>query len=221
MESVSSALGNGVPTLDYEANGDRGLSVSSGLTATEIQTLKLFNEKAELVINSKYGKESMEKELGITYTYDGNLEEGMKVSRVGHDPDYRDSVLMKIRMFRVEKDSISLKKMTSLYDSMKIDPVYKQAFHEAIDYLDYYLGEPAATLLDDKPTRGRLFDVFLFGDISHINDDKTPIYKQWKEDEFSFTMAENEFELIIHEYINVVGVIKKLNDLILKKYISA
>jgi hypothetical protein len=194
------------------------LSATIGLTQIEIQTLKLFNEKAELVINSKYGKESKEKELGITYTYNGDPEVGMKVSRVGHDPDYRDSVLMKIRMFRVEEDAISLKNMTSLYDSMKIDPVYKQAFHESIDYLNYYLGEPATTLLDDKPTRGRLFDVFLFGDISHINDDKTPVYRQWKEDEFSFTMAENEFELIIHEYINIVGVIKKLDDLILKKY---
>lgn len=191
------------------------------LSADEAYALNLFNEKVQKVLNSKFIKESNEKKLGETLEWNlndstGNLD--FSYSVLNHDEDWTQSVLMTIRMFKQDDDKLSIRNLSKFYESLDIDKEFKTTFTELRTYLNDYLDNESKTLLDDKPTRRILLDTILYGDIAHTSTKERQLLEKWKSDEVVWDLAYVEFERIIHEFINVLELIKNLNERVLTKY---
>lgn len=186
------------------------------LNNPEIELLKLFNDKASKIINSKFKKESLEKKLGETISW--NEKDGMTYTVSNHDDDFINSVLMPLRLLFQNNDEISINNISKLYENMEIGKEYKIVFKKIRGELNEFLDEQAKTLLDDKPTRRELFETILYGEIAHVQKEKRNKLETWKSDKMIWDLAYMEFQRLIHEIIFSINLISNLNKRIMKYY---
>lgn len=195
--------------------------MSSILTTDEIKTLTQFNAKANQILNSSYLKEVKEKKLGYELSWNlneqtGNLDFNYKVSN--HDEDFIKSLVLTLRMFVQDNESISIHNVSEWYCKMKIDQMYKDTFNDIRKYLNDYLDDKARTFLDSQPTKRELFETVIYGELAHVNPEKAQLLERWKSNKIEWDVAFVEFQRILHEFIQVIKMIKELNEKVLKKY---
>lgn len=186
-----------------------------------IEILKLFNSKAEKIINSSFKNEIKNKDVGETLKWeldDKTQELKFDYSVVNHNEDFINSVLMPLRLFVQNNESISIGNMANIYENIPIDEKYKNAFRKIRHELNTFLDEPAKTLLDDNPTRRQLFETVLYGEIAHLTKDNRKILEKWQSDKVVWDLAYIEFQRIIHDYIFAIHLMHELNTRIMKDH---
>ena len=180
------------------------------------KTLELFNKNARKLMQSSYSKEPSTRQLGQTLKWD--RDEGFDYSVSNHDEDFINSVLMPLRFFCQNNESISLGNTAKLYEKLHIDEDYKKKFRHLRKEFNDYLDEKALTSLDDKPTRRKLFMTILYGEIAHQDPKKIEILEKWKKNKMDWDLAYIEFQRIIHHFIYCIEGIHSLNQKILKTF---
>ena len=86
---------------------------------------------------------------------------------------------------------------------------FKQALGALKRFLD---SETSITFYDEPLIRRRVFEVFVFGFLSHTNEEKRAVYDQWKSATPVFPAIEREFIAIMVEFLNVILRVRDLNE---------
>ena len=146
------------------------------LTAEDKETLELFNKKADEIVNSSFVKESRQKNIGFNISSQMNDETrnfDTTYDVVHHNKDFINSIVLPIRMFIQNNDRISICKMSLLYKRLPSIYDYKKTFDVVQNYLNSYLDEKARTFLDDQPSKRELLDTIIYGELAHLNREKS------------------------------------------------
>ena len=144
-----------------------------------IQRLKLFNEKAETLHGRKYILMVTGPNNSFTVRF---FPDAVEYYTQGADEEARLAVVSTLRMFVQPRDGISPGQIAELYEALpvKVDPKAKESARKAADSFKVYFEQPTGiTFQADVLTNGRLFEVFMYGNLAHANDDKRAEYEKW------------------------------------------
>jgi len=193
--------------------------VNCKLTDDDKLTLELFNRKADEIINSSYVNESKTKDIGITLSWKKNQTPHgtWQYDAKHHDHDFIKSVILPLRLFIQNNERISVKNINDLYQNLPIDSQFKLTIQDIRQYLNDYLDERARTFFSDQPTRREILETFVYGELAHLNSEKLERLETWKKDDMEFQVGFFEFQNIIHEFIQMIKLIRNVNVLLLKR----
>jgi hypothetical protein len=59
-------------------------------------------------------------------------------------------------------------------------------------------------------------DTFVYGGLSHANEEKRRLWKTWMNNPFASTMYENEFAVVLSNIHIAIEMIRKMNEEVLK-----
>jgi hypothetical protein len=142
-----------------------------------VQRLKLFNEKAKTLHGRKFIPQVSNN--GFTWSVS---PDAVTYETHGPDEESRLAVVSTLRMFVQPRDGISIPQIAELYEALPIDvdPKAKESARKAADGLKAYFDQPTGIVFQqDVVTNRRLFEVFMYGDLAHANDDKRADYEKW------------------------------------------
>ena len=141
--------------------------------------LKLFNEKAKTLHGRKFIPQVSNNRFMWSLSAD---EVTVTYETQGPDEESRLAVVSTLRMFVQPRDGISIPQIAELYEALpvEVDPKAKESARRAADSLkEYFAQHTGITFQGDVLTNGRLFEVFMYGDLAHANDDKRADYEKW------------------------------------------
>ena len=179
----------------------------------------LFNDTANKAINSKFYQESNEKTISLTvnHQYDKNLKHtGRTFEAKHHTSEFIDSVVMPLRLFFLDRDGISFKKLSDLYHKLDIPSDYVKKYDETRNSINMFLDSPAMTLYEDKPTNLILFETIVYGDLLHKEPSKIELLKKWQSDPISWNVLYLQFQQILYKLIQTIKLIVNINNMVLK-----
>jgi hypothetical protein len=175
-----------------------------------VQRLKLFNERLRTLRGRKFIP--MMKEAGFTWTF--SQDEAAYETR-GPDEEARLAVVSTLRMFVQPRDGISIPQIADLYLSLpvELDPKAKESAQSAANSLQEYFAKPTGiTIYDDVLTNGRLFEVFMYGDLAHSNEDKRAGYEKWMQHPAAAPVLPVFFDEIVGELLRVILSFHAMNE---------
>lgn len=189
--------------------------MSSVDTAGAVRRLRLFNEKAAELQNSRFTKKLSE---GFTQIELGFDEQGMP-TQTYTGPEYESEVkefTLTYRMFVQPRDQITIPQIDELYQSLPVDHELKRRVAEIRrDYDDRMDKRGAIQGVGEdgnntQPVVGRIIqDVFMYGDLAHMNEQQRVIFEDWRSNRESFQMLQDEWYALAYY---VTGLISQLRD---------
>jgi hypothetical protein len=178
-----------------------------------ISTLKLFNEKADKLRNSKFVASAVaDSGVNLSWT-EGQPAE---VSRKGPDQENIDAFVLTLRFFLQDNEPISFRNLsTNIYSSSLISEEHRHQFERARSALNDFLDGNTMFNFGGIITRRELMNVFIFGDLSHANWEKKEKFEEWMASSLVSPFFENEFVTVLFEILNIVLFVQKLNQQVL------
>lgn len=138
------------------------------LDQTEIEALKLFNEKASKLESYSFLKSIQQSGSGIKL--DWKKDQGASISRKGPNEESIDASILTIRFFIQDNEKCSIRNISKIYEKLEDEIDLKKYFIGSRDNLNNFLA--LATYIDiggKKIIRREVLDVFIYGGLSHAN----------------------------------------------------
>lgn len=179
------------------------------------KALRLFNEKADKLSRLSFLDKIRHPDSGITISWERVSEDSfnIKQERRGPEEEAIDAFVLTFRYFIQDNEQTSFRKMERHYLNAPLDPALQQKCvqlrKEVNEYLD---GETNISFNSEQLTRRRILDVFLYGGLSHANDEKRRLWKTWMNDKFVAVMFENEFLTVLSNIHIGIDMIRKMNE---------
>ncbi len=180
----------------------------------KLKPFKLFREKAAKLLNSTFAQQ-MAKSTSISISW---TDEGQVVSDKGPNQESIDAYLLTFRFFIQKNENISFNKMANSFKENIDDSELFDKFEEARAALNKFLDEKSHFNVNGVVSRRELMDTFIYGDLSHANDNKREKYLSWMKDEFMRELMRNEFRNIIGKVLIVINRVDKLCIEVIKKH---
>ncbi len=173
-----------------------------------IDTLRLFNEKADKLEGLSFTK-SLGKS-GVTISY--KLGQPVQVERHGPDDESIDAFVLTMRFFVQNNEATSFKNMADLYTELPVDAELKNKFNDARAKTNAGLDKKTPIKLNgvDLTWRG-IYEIFLWGGLAHANQEKKAVYDSWAKDPFSFRLLQNEFVFAMGIILNMIFYTRAVN----------
>lgn len=166
----------------------------------QLETLKLFNEKAEKLNGFKRFRESIH-ERQVEFHQSPETAGLGTITVQGPDDESRDACVLTIRLFIQKTEAISFPKMKKLYDNLDTSQKNKNEFNQISDELDRYLDSGSPLVMSDETanpdmilandlnerlaelsnasltsenrlTYREILDLIIYGDLSHTDKTK-------------------------------------------------
>lgn len=132
-------------------------------------------------------------------TFSGNARDGA-IHIDEHLPDYEDvrAFTSALRIFLQADDQISFPWLAKkVYIDPEISENWKQNFVAARTALNTYLDETLRHLIvvngEAKKTPREIKDVFILGDLAHLDKRFRPTFEEWRNDPFAFPLYQKDF----------------------------
>jgi len=111
----------------------------------------------------------------------------------------RDALLFNIRLFIQDKDDISLRRLTNLYDDPGISHQWKKEYERFRKELNERLEWVVAEGSKGKITHRDVLNIFLYGKFGHHDqdDESYKLYKRWITDKTEYGILHNTFHTIL------------------------
>ena len=183
---------------------------------TPIEALKLFNEKADLVHESK---------LTRFYRETKQLSAGIKIFGKAHEPsepiitmtepdsEEMDSVLLKLRFFIQKSDGCSYKQLKAIYSTLEIPEELKEKYFKAYEaWENFLMRKISITFETHTPNYREVFYTFMYGKHAHSKGKYRRKYKQWEKQRYSFPYIKLEFLIVVAQILRIVNNIFKINE---------
>lgn len=185
------------------------------LTEKQIHQLRLFNEKADELEGTRFSKALYDQQSGVIV--EGDLTGSAEAVVVGPDDEATRAFVLTIRLFQQDGDGISIRELADIYDAAPDVPHdIRREFVQARKALNDRLASNTMFVIDDERiTRGRVLDVFLYGGLAHVNPNKRVIYEHWQTMGMVFALMSNEFVVTLGEFFNCVRWIRHINTRLL------
>lgn len=181
----------------------------------EIRRLRLFNDKVEKLRRSRFvayvhevGRSSIK--LSAKRREAGDFE--MTLEREGPDEEMIDAVVLTLRMFIQKNDPISLPKMAKVYDTLPVSQSLKERFHAERKAINDLLDSATHFSYNEANITNReIFYIFVYGELSHMEDAKRQVFEGWMQMPPFFAMILNEFCAVIYNLIGATFAIRAIN----------
>lgn len=182
-----------------------------------IEGLRLFNEKADKLFRLSFVKTVFETNTGVTIsgklTDEGNWQ--VTSSRKGPNEEAIDAFVLTFRYFIQDNEKSSLRNLSKYYEIAPIDAEYKKQFKKIRKEINDFLDKPADILFkfnNQKLTRRKILDTFIYGGLSHSNDKgKKALYDSWMQIPPFKVFIENEFVYILSVIFRGIKIIRVSN----------
>lgn len=179
-------------------------------TFSELAPLKLFNEKAEKLLNSRFVKYLNEK--GLSANISDNDNQGFKVERYLPDQEAIDAFILTFRFFIQDNEKSSFRSLGKTYEKLLISIELKKKFVEWREALNHYLDQKISMTLNGyNPSNREILDIFIYGELAHSNPKKKTIYDSWKEMWYSYTFLEVWFCSILEHVLRAIRSVAEIN----------
>jgi len=191
------------------------------LSASQIERIKTFNDKACKLIDSTFYKECIKNKLDLDFTKFSNtdgfgLEHKVKLV----DQEFVDAFVLTFRMFIQKIDPISLDNFVDFFNGLPIDKKYQSSLGKIKTAIDEHLDANALTFLSEQISNRELLDINIYGDLSHIDAKKRAKLTKWKSDELNKDVNQFRFQQILNACCAAIADIKNLNQEVLSIYSS-
>ena len=175
-----------------------------------IDALRLFNTKADDVLNSSMLDELSKHGTGVAYDDDGNVEK-----KHGPTADHIKAFVLDFRFFIQDNERCSFRNLARLYQDAPVEAWLKKNFESARDYIQTYLDAPGS--LEDKykgdiVSNRELLDTFLYGGLAHANKNKERLFNEWMADPQFSIYVDHEFVWMLSGLCWVIKYVKGLNE---------
>jgi hypothetical protein len=183
---------------------------------SDIDALKLFNEKVEKIRQRGYMKYIGE---GGRIAWAGSFGSGGRAESkaIGPDADQVESLLLTMRFFGQNNEPMSIKNVADAYSRLSLSSWIRDQFDMIRADLNVMLDLPTQIAWKGHPvTHGDVYYTFLYGEHAHSNPDKQALYKEWQKSEI-FGAFEFTFHATLVNYLHKVFWIEKTNKLALEE----
>jgi hypothetical protein len=161
-----------------------------------ISTLMLFNEKVERLDRLSFTQYVRQNKIGFSV----NSREGEPVTFDVRGPgeEATDAFVLTLRLFIQDNESISIRRMGSLYDTLPVPDEMRERFRISRERLNMFLGSSASIQLHSEVlTHRKILEVFLYGGLAHANAAKRAEFEQWARNPMLFGMLQFTFHSIL------------------------
>jgi hypothetical protein len=181
------------------------------------KALRLFNEKAEKLSRLSFIQKIQDSGFSISWDRVGEDSFTVKQERRGPEEEAIDAFALTFRYFIQDNEQTSFRNMEKHYLAAPLDPTLQQKFVQLRKEMNEHLdGETHINSDNEQLTRRRIMDVFVYGGLSHANEEKRRLWKTWMNNPFAAAMYENEFLVVLRDIYIGIMMIKNLNDEALK-----
>jgi hypothetical protein len=200
---VAIALVPAGPEQDDQDPGSRRITPGSSFAPivsehvipdADRRRLELYNEQAEVLLGSRFAAVMFGQMTGVTLSWEegGPLEATVK----GPDDEAVRAFTLTFRMLFRNGDGISFREIAEIYDAASVPAALREDCRWAREAMNQFLDGPTMFEVNqERITRRRLVEVFLYGGIAHMNPEKRKAYELWRGNPVLFAMMENEFAL--------------------------
>ena len=181
-----------------------------------INSLRLFNEKADKLMSLGFTKKIFGEKSGFTFS--AKKDGPVVFQRHGPESESIDAFVLTYRFFIQNNEKISFNNMSRIYDETGIAQDKKNAFKRIRETINNFLDSNSWGSIDGKTYTYREIQViFIYGGLSHANETKKRIFDSWKRDQLLFTILENEFVWVLANILNAIQAIARVNLCVLKE----
>lgn len=176
-----------------------------------ISTLKLFNEKVDKLINSRFVKHLQENK-GLKVSMKSSVGEKVGISHNLPDHDAIDAFVLTVRFFIQDNEPMSLRNMAKLYSELSISQNTKDDFNYVRDKLNSELDKKSMFNLEGKDlTRRNVFDTFIYGGLAHAEAKKKEDFDKWMRIEPLAAFIIAEFNNVLIYFLDCIAYIRNVN----------
>jgi len=188
--------------------------------ANAISILKLFNEKVDKLIKSRFVKHIQENK-GMKVSIRASIGEKVNISHNLPDQDAIDAFVLTIRFFIQDNEPTSLSNMAKLYDNIPVSSSIKDDFDWVRNKLNSELRKKSMFNLQNKHLlRGEIFDTFIYGGLAHANKEKKEDFDKWMSIEPLAAFVVAEFNNVLIYFLDCIAYIRKVNTRALDELIK-
>jgi len=175
--------------------------------------LRLFNEQAGTLFEYDFHREACGLGSGFEIKFGPGQPES--ATRKGASQQMTSATILVLRKLVQQQDKISFPQLVEMHQRLPIPDRKKQMSAKQLDILAKYLEEPTGYSIKGwTPTRGDLFEVFMYGKFAHNKQEHIAKYNDLMNCPFA-VMLESDFEDIVLTYIEVALWYKSFNESIL------
>jgi hypothetical protein len=176
-----------------------------------ISILKLFNEKVDKLIKSRFVNHIQENK-GMKVSIRSSIGEKVNISHNLPDQDAIDAFVLTIRFFIQDNESTSLRNMAKLYDDITVSSSIKDDFNWVRNKLNSELNKKSMFNLQHKQlSRGEIFDTFIYGGLAHANKEKKEDFDKWMSVEPLAAFVVAEFNNVLIYFLDCIAYVRKVN----------
>lgn len=181
-----------------------------------LQTLKLFNDKAEKLNGLSFTKEVTTKKHGVKLSFkeDGSVS----VKRRGPGGEAMDAFVLTLRFFIQDNEKSSLRNLAKIYENLPILDQKKDIFRRFRKMLNNFLDSKSFySTRGINCTNRQIMNIFIYGGLAHANKKKKKIYGEWMSDSGSEPLTTNEFVNILQFIWACIISIKRINEAVIEE----
>ena len=177
-----------------------------------IKSLRLFNEKADKLMSLGFTKKIFGEKSGFTFS--AKKDGPVVFQRYGPESESIDAFVLTYRFFIQDNEKISFHNMSKIYDERAITRDKKNTFKNIRENINNFLNSNSIV---KTYTYRKIQNVFIYGGLSHADENQKRISDSWKKDQLWFGILENEFVGVLANILNAIQAIARLNLNVLKE----
>jgi hypothetical protein len=134
----------------------------------DLTSLRLFNEKAEKLLNSRFRKYLQTKrKLSVEFTLN---EHGLTTKRDLPDSEDIEAFVLTFRFFMQKREASSFRNLAKVYKELPISTELKQKYFDWRKALNEFLDKKInCTAFGLTPTNRQLVNIFIYGGLAHAD----------------------------------------------------
>jgi hypothetical protein len=184
----------------------------------QINNLKLFNEKAAKLQSCSFTQKAFNQETGVSILIKNEEQPLCKIERRGPDDEAIDAFVLTFRFFIQNNEKSSFGNMALTYEKLLISEENNLKFKEAYNHINDMLDSKSFFNVDGRVLTNRhILDTFIYGGLSHANENKKKEYDLWILNPFTNQYLTNEFVYILSNILKVIFFMRDLNNVIIEE----
>ncbi len=177
----------------------------------DISILKLFNEKVDKLINSRFVRHIQENK-GLKVSIKSSVGEKVGISHNLPDQDAIDAFILTVRFFIQNNEPTSLCNMAKLYSNVSVSSSIRNDYTWVRNKLNSELSKKSMFNLNGKElTRGEIFDTVIYGGLAHAQKDKKEDFDKWMKFEPLAAFIIAEFNNVLIYFLDCIAYARKVN----------
>lgn len=216
-------------TLPYNTSPGFVVAVPSKPRAEDLYRMKMFNEKVNRLRRSGFARYMSTQDTGVTIS--GKAGEEIRSEIRGPDEDAMDAMVLTLRFFIQDNETISLHRMAELYSALPGASQAKEYFLDARLKINAHLEavtQPTLVYQRRSPKSGKLVHkqtltnrkilwLAIYGGKAHLNWGEAGIFRGLHSSEVSSALVDNTFNVLAADFLDGLFYLQRMNAALYKE----